>query len=57
VDDRVPGPDQLMDARGALAIDRLWGLQIGTYFAAGPEDEMHGMFGMLTLAASAPPSM
>jgi hypothetical protein len=58
---------QVMDVRGgALAIEGLWGISLGTgvqnatagalYFAAGPDDEMHGMFGLLTLATS-PPQM
>ena len=58
---------QVADARGGmLAIEGLWGIALGTgvqnakaaalYFAAGPDDEMHGMFGLLT-AGSAPPQM
>jgi len=57
---------QLMDdARAPIAIDGLWGIALGTgvqnarpdglYFAAGPDDEAHGMFGVVTLAA--PPTM
>lgn len=59
---------QLQDSRGgALAIDGLWGISTGVgvqkattgalYFAAGPDDEMHGMFGLLTVAPAAPPTM
>jgi uncharacterized protein (TIGR03118 family) len=50
---------QLMGAdNAAVAIDGLWGLTFGDgvtnarpnalYFAAGPDDEMHGMFGVVT---------
>jgi uncharacterized protein (TIGR03118 family) len=57
---------QLADTRGAaLAIDGLWGIAVGIgvqnaapgalYFAAGPDDEMHGMFGLLTAAPTTPP--
>jgi hypothetical protein len=56
---------QLMDGTGApLVVDGLWGLAFGAdvtnaraggvYFAAGPSDEMHGMFGVI--APAAPPS-
>lgn len=60
---------QLMTASGAVAIDGLWGLTLGTgvqaakagglYFTAGPEDETHGTFGVITAAASTttPPTM
>jgi uncharacterized protein (TIGR03118 family) len=52
---------QLMDeTKAAVAIDGLWGLAFGVgvqnakpnglYFAAGPEDETHGMFGVITPA-------
>jgi hypothetical protein len=43
----------------------LWGLtfgdgvanaRAGLYFAAGPDDEMHGMFGVITAAAPRPRS-
>jgi uncharacterized protein (TIGR03118 family) len=57
---------QLVDATGApLMIDGLWGLAFGAdvtnarpdavYFAAGPDDEMHGMFGAIAPAAPATP--
>ncbi|HMG23498.1 MAG TPA: TIGR03118 family protein, partial [Kofleriaceae bacterium] len=50
---------QVMLAPGTPAeIDGLWGIATGTgvdnampgglYFAAGPDDEMHGMFGVIT---------
>jgi uncharacterized protein (TIGR03118 family) len=63
---------QLMDGSGApVMIDGLWGLALGTgvqsarpgglYFAAGPGDEMHGMFGVITPSATTtmppPPTM
>ena len=59
---------QVQDTRGgALEIEGLWGIAAGTgvqnatagalYFAAGPDDEMHGMFGLLTVAPPAPPTM
>jgi uncharacterized protein (TIGR03118 family) len=52
---------QLMDESNApVEIDGLWGLSFGVgvanarpnglYFAAGPEEEMHGMFGVITPA-------
>ena len=54
---------QLRDRTGApLAIDGLWGLSFGVpgdkarpdglYFAAGPDDEAHGLFGVMTPAPS-----
>jgi uncharacterized protein (TIGR03118 family) len=53
---------QLMGTDGAaIEIDGLWGISMGDgvtsakpglYFAAGPDDEMHGMFGLI----STPPS-
>jgi uncharacterized protein (TIGR03118 family) len=57
---------QLMDSTGApLTVDGLWGLSFGAdvtsaradgvYFAAGPNDEMHGMFGVIAPAAPATP--
>lgn len=53
----------MQDASGArLRIDGLWGLSFGNdsgaglatvlYFGAGPDDESHGIFGMLTPVAS-----
>ena len=59
---------QVQDSRGgALAIEGLWGIAAGVgvqnatanalYFAAGPDDEMHGMFGLLTASPPAPPTM
>jgi len=61
---------QLMDAaRAPIVIDGLWGIALGTgvqnarpdalYFAAGPDDEAHGMFGVVSLAPPpiAPPPM
>ena len=63
---------QLMDTTGAaIAIDGLWGIALGNgvanaqagglYFAAGPEDESHGAFGVVTASATTtpppPPSM
>ena len=49
---------QLMTAPDApIAIDGLWGITFsdgappargGVYFAAGPDDELHGMFGVIT---------
>lgn len=60
--------DQLMTADGTpLVIDGLWGLAIGTgsgvasaqpgsvYFAAGPQDESHGVFGVIAPAAATMP--
>jgi len=52
---------QLLDATGAPAkVEGLWGLALGDtvrnaradglYFAAGPEDEMHGLFGVIAPA-------
>lgn len=48
---------QLTDGHTVLAIDGLWGLEFGNgstagdadtlFFTAGPDDEMHGLFGML----------
>jgi hypothetical protein len=61
---------QLMAADNApVVIDGLWGLALGTgpgasvqsakaggvYFAAGPEDEVHGVFGVITAAVVAMP--
>jgi hypothetical protein len=54
-----------MDATAApVMVDGLWGLTFGAdvagarpdglYFAAGPDDEMHGMFGVI--APAAPPA-
>ena len=53
---------QLTDGQKTLAIDGLWGLEFGNggnggavntlYFTAGPDDEMHGLFGMLEPLAS-----
>lgn len=51
----------LHGARGPLVIDGLWGISFGgntanngtattLYFAAGPNDEQHGLFGTLTAA-------
>jgi uncharacterized protein (TIGR03118 family) len=56
---------QLMDGASApLMVDGLWGLAFGAgvtgartdgvYFAAGPDDEMHGMFGVIAPAPAAP---
>jgi uncharacterized protein (TIGR03118 family) len=56
---------QLMDATAApVMVDGLWGFTFGAdvagarpdglYFAAGPDDEMHGMFGVI--APAAPPA-
>jgi len=48
-------------ASTAIAIDGLWGIAFGDgvanasaglYFAAGPEDEMHGMFGVIGAPAT-----
>jgi uncharacterized protein (TIGR03118 family) len=50
---------QLADSNGqAIAIDGLWGIAVGNggsagskqnlYFAAGPGDEAHGLFGVVT---------
>jgi hypothetical protein len=58
--------DQLMTANNApVAIDGLWGLAIGigvqnaqpggVYFASGPQDEVHGVFGVITPAATTGP--
>ena len=58
---------QLLAAGGsALSIDGLWGLTIGNdgnagssqrvYFTAGPDDESHGLFGVLTASAVPEPS-
>jgi uncharacterized protein (TIGR03118 family) len=55
--------DQLMGSDGKpLAIDGLWGITTGTgvtgtmangvYFAAGPADESHGMFGVIAPATT-----
>ena len=53
---------QLMSAPNtAIEIDGLWGIafgdgvasaRAGLYFAAGPDDEMHGMFGVITAPAT-----
>lgn len=53
---------QLTASSGPVAIDGLWGLSLGMgvngarpnglYFTAGPEEEMHGMFGVITPAPS-----
>ncbi len=53
---------QLTDGQKTLAIDGLWGLEFGNggnggdtntlYFTAGPDEEMHGVFGMLQPIAS-----
>ena len=53
---------QLTDGQKILAIDGLWGLEFGNgstggdantlYFTAGPDEEMHGLFGMLQPVAS-----
>lgn len=60
---------QLMTADNApVTIDGLWGLALGTgpglavqsaktdgvYFTAGPEDETHGVFGVITAAVTTP---
>ena len=54
------------DAGAAIAIDGLWGIALGTgvqnaraglYFAAGPDDEQHGAFGVVTLGETMPPMM
>jgi hypothetical protein len=60
---------QLMTAANTpVAIDGLWGLALGTgpglavqsaktdgvYFAAGPADETHGVFGVITAAVATP---
>jgi hypothetical protein len=58
---------QLMtSATAAVTIDGLWGLALGTgvqgslaagvYFTAGPQDETHGLFGVISAAAQTPPS-
>jgi hypothetical protein len=58
--------DQLMTADNApVVIDGLWGLAIGigvqnaqpggVYFASGPQDEAHGMFGVIAPAATTGP--
>src|SRR5262249_4311632 len=51
---------QLADQQGAaIAIEGLWGLTFGTdsiprndvlYFAAGPDDEAHGLYGRIQIA-------
>jgi uncharacterized protein (TIGR03118 family) len=59
---------QLMTADNApVVIDGLWGLAIGTasgvqsaqpggvYFVSGPQDEAHGVFGVITIATTAMP--
>jgi uncharacterized protein (TIGR03118 family) len=57
---------QLMDKTGKPAmVDGLWGLALGTtvtnavpdgvYFTAGPDDEMHGLFGSITPAPAPAP--
>lgn len=54
---------QLMDGNGVpIAIDGLWGLSFGPtitnarpdglYFAAGPDDETHGLFGVVAPVSS-----
>jgi uncharacterized protein (TIGR03118 family) len=59
MDGKISG--QLMDeTKAAIAVDGLWGITFGDgvqgakpnalYFAAGPEDETHGMFGVITPA-------
>jgi uncharacterized protein (TIGR03118 family) len=59
MDGKISG--QLMDStKAAIAIDGLWGITFGDgvqaaksnalYFAAGPQDETHGMFGVITPA-------
>jgi uncharacterized protein (TIGR03118 family) len=58
---------QLMDASAApIMIDGLWGLAFGVdvtsttagglYFAAGPGDEMHGLFGVIAAAPAPSPA-
>jgi hypothetical protein len=60
--------DQLMTAANApVVIDGLWGLAIGTasgvqsaqpggvYFVSGPQDEAHGVFGVITPSATTMP--
>jgi len=57
--DRVEG--QLSEGGQPIAIDGLWGMMFGNdrnagssnalYFAAGPADEMHGLFGRIQLAS------
>lgn len=58
--------DQLMTTTNApVAIEGLWGLAIGigvrsaqpdgVYFAAGPQEEAHGLFGVITPAAATAP--
>jgi uncharacterized protein (TIGR03118 family) len=51
----------MMTASAAVEIDGLWGLAFGDgvagastglYFAAGPDDEMHGLFGVITTPAA-----
>ena len=58
---------QLLDASASpLAIDGLWALAVGragasggsvddVYFTAGPGEEAHGLFGVLTVASAAAP--
>ncbi|MGC4000563.1 MAG: TIGR03118 family protein [Anaeromyxobacter sp.] len=56
------GGDYLTTADGRLVIDGLWGLGFGNgaaagpvdalYFAAGPEEETHGLFGRIDFAAA-----
>jgi len=57
--------DQLRDTKGEpISIDRIWGLTFGNgvslgdanslYFTAGPNNEFNGLFGKLTVAATAP---
>lgn len=59
---------QLLDASSApLAIDGLWALSVGNngsggssqrlYFTAGPDDEKHGLFGVLDVALPEPGSL
>ncbi|HSR99892.1 MAG TPA: TIGR03118 family protein [Kofleriaceae bacterium] len=54
----------MMSATAPVEIDGLWGLtfgdgvasaRAGLYFAAGPDDEMHGLFGVITAATNPPP--
>jgi len=50
-----------------LSIDGLWGLAAGNdgsggssqaiYFSAGPDDESHGLFGVIGLAVPEPPAL
>ena len=59
--------NQLKDPQGKpIQIDKLWALKVGNggaggdantvYFTAGIDNEMHGLFGSLTTAASVAPS-